>query len=397
MDDVIVIGAGPAGNSAARRLAQYGHSVTVIERAERIGDKLCTGIVGLDCVKQYPVDTTLVHKQADCARFMAPSGDNLDIFRDEPQAVILDRVKYVASFAEDARKLGARYLMGNRVVNIRRKNGIVELSLVAKSYHSIVKARAVVVASGFGTPLVQQLGMKTSKSFVTGIQAEVMASSIDRVHVYFGRDVAPGFFAWLVPTYEGRALVGLLSERNPRHYMELLLAKLQNENLISKLAKGPSQWGVPLKALPRTFGDMVVISGDAAGQVKPTTGGGIYYGLVAGELAADTLHDGFLRDDLSAASLSVYERKWKALMGDEMKIGLSARRLFEHLGNTQMDQVMRIVKERSLHVELLSAPDLSFDRHSSFILKALAHPVFGGFLSRLSPPLAGLMLRIKSR
>ena len=395
MDDVIIIGAGPARNNAARRLAQFGHSVTVIERGERIGDKLCTGIVGRECVQRYPVDSALVHGQAHCARFVIPSGENLDLVREEPQAFILDRVGYVDSFAKDAKEAGARYLMSHRVAAVWRDNGTIKVGLAPQSTSSILEARAVVVASGFGTSLVQGLGMKMEKDFVTGIQSVVIAPSLNRVHVYFGRDVAPGFFAWLVPTSGGRALVGLLSRRHAQHYMERLLARLKDEDKVAGVIKGPHQWGIPLKPLPRTFGDRVVVVGDAAGQVKPTTGGGIYYSLLAGELAAETLHQGFAKNDLSSSFLSLYESRWKALMHREMEVGFSARRLFEHLKDKQMEQIMRMVKERSLHIEMLDSPELSFDWHSRFILKTLAHPVFGLFLLRLSPALGALMLRIK--
>ena len=228
-------------------------------------------------MQRYPVDSALVHGQAHCARFVIPSGENLDLVREEPQAFILDRVGYVDSFAKDAKEAGARYLMSHRVAAVWRDNGTIKVGLAPQSTSSILEARAVVVVSGFGTSLVQGLGMKMEKDFVTGIQSEVIAPSLDRVHVYFGRDVAPGFFAWLVPTSGGRALVGLLSRRHAQHYMERLLARLKDEDKVAGVIKGPHQWGIPLKPLPRTFGDRVVVVGDAAGQVKPTPGGGIYY------------------------------------------------------------------------------------------------------------------------
>ena len=152
-----------------------------------------------------------------------------------------------------------------------------------------------------------------------------------------------------------------------------------------------------MKPISRTFGDGVVVVGDAAGQVKPTSGGGIYYSLLAGEMAADTIHQAFSRQDLSASFLSSYERRWKELMGPEMKVGSSARRLFEVLQDSQMNKIMRTVKERNLHIDILGSPDVTFDWHSRFILRALTHPVFGGFLRHLSPALATLLARIKRR
>ena len=106
MEYVIVIGAGPAGNSTALHLAQLGYSVTVIEREERIGDKLCSGIEGRECVRRYPADESLVCRDARSACFIAPSGEELELAREEPQAFVLDRVAYVASFASRAKEPG---------------------------------------------------------------------------------------------------------------------------------------------------------------------------------------------------------------------------------------------------------------------------------------------------
>ncbi len=397
MNDVIVIGAGPAGNSAARHLAQLGYDVTVIDRGERIGDKLCTGIVGRECVRRYPADESLIYRDARSARFIAPSGEELELVREESQAFVLNRVGYVASFAQEAKKAGASYLLGERVTDLSFADDHVQVCLAPQSPPRTLMTKAVVVASGFGTPLTNGLGMGTMGDYVTGIQAEVMAPGVDQVHAYFGREVAPGFFAWLVPTHGEQALVGLLARRHAHLCMESFMERLMREGTVASVIKEPRQWGIPLKHLSRTFGERVVVVGDAAGQVKPTTGGGIYYSLLAGELAAETLHQGFVQKNLSASRLSHYENRWKKLMGREMEVGSSARRMFEVLGDSQMDRIMRTVKERELHIEILASPELSFDWHSRFILRALTHPVFGSFIRHLSPMLAALLFRIKGR
>jgi digeranylgeranylglycerophospholipid reductase len=95
--------------------------------------------------------------------------------------------------------------------------------------------------------------------------------------------------------------------------------------------KSPARWGIPLRPLPRSHGERVLVVGDAAGQVKPTTGGGIYYSLVASDVAAETLRTALIEDNLSASSLSYYEKSWRSALSKELEVGYSARRIFEGL------------------------------------------------------------------
>ena len=111
--DVLVIGAGPAGNHAALHLAQRGYRVTVVDRRHDIGDKLCSGIVGAECLRRYPASPEHVLYAARDAEVHAPSGQTLHVARSDTQAYVLDRVGYVASFAQRAQHAGAHYRLGH--------------------------------------------------------------------------------------------------------------------------------------------------------------------------------------------------------------------------------------------------------------------------------------------
>ena len=361
MNDVLVVGAGPAGNNVAYRLASLGYSVTVVDWRERIGDKLCTGIVGRECVRRFPMDESLVFRDARLAKVIAPGGRIVDFARRDHQAQVVDRVAYVASFADMARRAGDTYLLGYRVTDVSSNDEFATIQLSGESEKRTLTGRALVLASGFGSELAGQLGLGKVGDYVTGVQAEVLAPDIDEIHVYFGQDIAPGFFAWLVPTSGGRVLVGLLSRHHGQLHLEKLLLRLQVEGKVKAITKEAARWGVPLRPPARTFGERVLAIGDAAGQVKPTTGGGIYYALLASEIAADVLHRGFCLNELSASQLSHYEKEWKSLLSQEMKIGYSARRAFENLDDRQ-----------------------------GVIMKLMGQPILGKALSLFNPVLASL-------
>ncbi|MEE8176538.1 MAG: NAD(P)/FAD-dependent oxidoreductase [Acidobacteriota bacterium] len=383
---MIVVGAGPAGNKTALGLASRGYSVSVIDSRHDIGNKLCTGIVSQECIRRFPIDLDLVYRNVSSARVVPPTGTPIDFEADSPPATIVDRIAYVASFAAQARGAGANYKLGERVVRIVPERNGVTVVTGQGTYWS----RAVVVAAGFGSPLCRQLGLGTVPDYVTGAQAMVEAKGMVDVEVYLGRDVAPGFFSWVVPIAGNRALVGLLARKQATRYLTKFIGRQREAGRISTVITQPSCWGIPLRPLKKTFQDRVLVVGDAAGQVKPTTGGGIYYSLMAGEIAAETLAESLNTGDLSATCLEYYQRRWKDLISRELEVGYSARRLFEFLSDHQIRSLVQQAGANGIRADLMNSADGSFDWHSRLISKVMRHPVLGGALRLVNPLLAHL-------
>ncbi len=384
MDDVIVVGAGPAGNNAALGLAREGYSVTVIDSRLDIGDKLCTGLIGRECANRYPIDPSLVYREPQTARLVAPRSGTICFETAEPQAFVVDRVAYVASFAQRARDAGATYLLGKRVDQISSQEDCVTVVTDLGS----LQARALVLATGFGSPLVKQAGLGSVTDYVTGVQAVVSTQGLDEVEVHLGGDVAPGFFSWLVPTQRDRALVGLLSRKKAQTRLTDFIQRLQASGQIKEVVKEPASWGIPLRPLKSTYRDRMLVVGDAAGQVKPTTGGGIYYSLLASEAAAQVLSQALADDDLSEASLSRYQSLWKDQLAKEMEVGYSARRLYEYLTDQQIGSLVKKAGANGFTRDLVDASDGTFDWHGKMIAQIMGNPGLGGALRLINPLLA---------
>jgi geranylgeranyl reductase family protein len=384
LDDVIVVGAGPAGNNAALGLANRGHSVTVIDWRHDIGDKPCTGVVGQECIWRFPIDPSLIYGEASAANLVSPEDRSIQLEAKRPQACIIDRVAYVASFAHRARAAGANYCLGQRVLQILPDNEGVTVLTEQTSF----RARSVVLASGFGSQLTRQLGLGSVPDYVPGIQAVVASEDITDVEIYLGQETAPGFFSWIVPTTPGHALVGLLTRRKAQTHLMKFLQYLRGSNRITGVVKEPTCWGIPLRPLKRTFRDRVLVVGDAAGQVKPTTGGGIYYSLLASEIAIEILDRGLREDELSSRFLSQYQDQWKALLSDELEAGYSARRLYEFLTDQQISWLVRQAGTHGVYEELANSPEVSFDWHSQIIGKVMNYPAIYGVLRLVNPLLA---------
>ena len=388
MQDVIIVGAGPAGNNAALSLASKGYGVTVIDSRKNIGDKLCTGLVGEECFRRYPIESSLVHRQINSASVISPSNEAVRFETPSPIARVVDRAAYVSSFADRAKEAGADYLLGNRVIRLEQHKD--KVSVITDG--DVLEARSLVLAAGFGSQLNRQLGLGEPSDYVVGAQALVKTENVKEVEVYLGRDVAPGFFAWLVPTKPGYALAGLLVRKNGLECFNRFVSSRKSQGKVTEVVDKPICWGIPLRPLPKTYSDRVLVVGDAAGQVKPTTGGGIFYSLLASEIASDALNRALEKDELSAARLRVYQKEWKTLLSKELEVGYSARRVFEYLGDGHISSLINQANNNGFLSELSDCPDVSFDWHSSMIGKVMGHPTLGIVL-RLANPLLARMAR----
>ena len=374
--DVVVVGGGPVGSHVAYKLAEMGYGVVVVEQKERLGEQVCcTGIISQECVSTFAIGDDIILRRVNSATLVSPSGGLLRLWRQEAQACIIDRAGLNLAMARRAQGSGAEYMLNSLVKDIKVGDDRVRVEVARQGDRLNLEARAAVVATGFGSSLVQRLGLGKVGDFVMGAQTEVEVIGVDEVEVYFGREVAPGFFAWLVPTVPPKALVGLLSRRDPRLYLGKLMASLMAQGKIVSDRGEPGYRGNSLKSPATTYGDRLVVVGDAAGQVKPTTGGGIYYGLLCAEIAANNLNRALENGDLSAKRLAGYEREWKRRLGWELKIGYWARKFYEHLSDTQIERAFDIIKSRGIDKALLEAEDLSFDWHGEVVLRLIRRRV----------------------
>ena len=387
MHDVIIVGGGPVGSHVACQLASRGCKVAVLERKRRSGEPVCcTGIVGQECVKSFAIEDDVILRTVNSARLFSPSGNQLRLFREETQACILDRAAFDTAMARRAQNKGAEYILETLVRDVVVDEEKVTVMASRNGESSSFEARAAVVATGFGSRLTGRMGMGNFADFVIGAQAEVKTTGVDEVEIYFGEEVAPGFFGWLVPTSSQTARVGLLSRRKPKLYLRKLMASLLAQGKIVSAEAELSCGGIPLKPLDKTYSQRLLAVGDAAGQVKPTTGGGIYYGLLCAEIAANTLHQALQCDDLSAKGLAGYERGWKRIIGQELKTGYWARKLFEQLGDRRIEQIFDIVKSHKIDEELLKTRNMSFDWHSKAIMMLLGRAVVAKVLGMAKAP-----------
>jgi len=385
--DVVIIGGGLVGSYTAYKLAGMGYGVVLLEQHKQLREQVCcTGIVSQECISTFAIDNSLVLRQLHSARLFSPSGKLIRLWRKEPQACVIDRAAFDRAMASRAQAQGAHYRLDSLATDLEVRDSGVIVRATCQGERVGLEARVVVIATGFGSKFADGLGLGKVGDFAVGTQAEVEVSGVDEVEVYFGQEIAPGFFAWLVPTSPQRALVGLLARRNPGLYLKRLLLSLLNQGKVVSAEVEPIYGGIPLKPLPRTYGKRLIAVGNAAGQVKPTTGGGIYFGLLSAEIAANTLHRCLAADNLSARRLADYERGWKKKLGRELEIDYYARKFYERLGDQRIDRLFDIIKSNGIDEVLLKARDLSFDWHSRAVLRLMGHRAVAKALEMMKIP-----------
>ena len=179
-------------------------------------------------------------------------------------------------------------------------------SVTVRSSAGDVRARAAVLACGASYRFNRALGLGVPGVLVHSAQVELPFPPLDHVHVHFGRTVAPGGFAWVVPFSRGGATfarVGLLCDRDAGARFRTFADDLRAAHGIAETWPAPRLKVLPLAPVSRTWTDQVLAVGDAAGLVKPTTGGGIYYGLLTGHLAAEVLSSALRENRLDGQRL----------------------------------------------------------------------------------------------
>jgi digeranylgeranylglycerophospholipid reductase len=372
--DIIVIGAGPCGSHIAWSLSQLGYRVVVVEKNARPGDNICcTGILSQECLKAFALDDNLVLRRVSSAKFLSPSGKCLRFYREAPVVAVVDRPRLNARLARKAEAAGVHYLFGAVATDILPGPDAVKVKIDSQRQETVLKAEAAIIATGFGSPLPGKLSLGQIKQFVLGAQAEVDINGVDEIEIYFDQNLAPGGFAWLVPTKNGKGLAGLVTRRQADFHLKNLLSDLSHQGKIASGEVRRSYGLIPLRPLAKTYANRVLVVGEAAGQVKPTSGGGIYYGLLCADIATEVLHQAFLAGNFSAATLSIYQKKWRARLNRELTIAYWARTLLARLGNKRMDYLFRVASKRRVPELMATTTNFSFDWHSGLLFQMAWH------------------------
>jgi digeranylgeranylglycerophospholipid reductase len=372
--DIAVVGCGVSGATVALTAAQNDVSVALFEEHPRVGEPShCSGHVGILAFKQYAprVPKRIVENEIKGALLYAPNGKSLNLHRLEPVTWVLNRAEFDRHLAALAAKNGATLHTSSRVEGFKRSEDGMFRTRVGGSRPRIVQSKMLIDAGGCGGSVSKYAGLAQSNSSMLVNSAQFNVENLtdvdeDLVEVYFGQSYAPGFFGWIIPRRDGSAKVGIAAgaRANVRGCFErfvnrhpVVSSKLRHARILT----APMYHPIPVGgAAHRTFTDGILTVGDAASQVKPTTGGGIVFGLICGRMAGETAATAVHVGDTSANRLSAYEERWRNLIGFDLAAMSWLRRMLYRLPDRYLDRIFTVSHELQTDEILNRTADIDF-------------------------------------
>lgn len=301
--DCIVVGASCVGGMTAKAIARKGSSVALLEEHACVGKfNKCTALVSANGLERLGVDfKKTVLNEIHGAVVHSPRV-SFSVQTKAPVAFVLDRQAFDEKCVEEAVASGAQLFLNAGARRISQ-NGGWNVGTKEGEFHS----KVVVGADGLGSFVAREAGLPPFRRFVSAWEAEYSFSQepLDKVHVFLDQTIAKNFFAWSVPVDGNTARVGLATT-NPSALNAGKQRLLKKMGLSEEKKKGREfNYSIPLFPRERTQKSSVVLVGDAAGQVKSTTGGGIVFGGLCGAEAAGAIENYFEKGVMD------YEQRWR--------------------------------------------------------------------------------------
>ena len=372
--DVIVAGGSISGLLAAREIAAAGLSVAVLEEDSEIGTpEHCGGLVSIGGIQNLGIipSSKAIENKIKYAKILSPS-KCFELNAEKQKVIVLDRRVFDKQIAFQAQKMGAEIKVKCSMLSICGKKNSFDYDYnnnadydgnhyVVKTSEGRLTCNYFVDARGVGS-IIQ----RNRHGVLQSAQYEVYAPWIDRdtVEVKFDNERYPGFFAWIIPTGSGKAKVGVAGKSiNAVNALKSYMDSKDGKYSVVRKVYAPIWIMGPIGNF---ISSHTIIIGDAAGQTKPTTAGGIYTCGMGGILAGRAITKSIEKNDDNL--LNEYEKNWFSLFKGEFERMLLVRKLLERLDNKAIDELFSTISETQLQ-DISKTGD--FDFHSTALSKIL--------------------------
>ena len=356
--DVAVVGGGPAGGFVAKEIASKGYAVALFEEHKKIGAPLkCAGLITprvfdfLDFSKKKVVENEIYG-----AHIHSPSGTVLTIGGDRMHALVINRPQFDQEIMNNAEDAGVEIYLESKVTSAKKNNRCIELGIIQKETTTQIKNTLLIGADGAHSKIRETFGFPQPAEFLKGMGAKATNINLDPkfVEIFLGREIAPGFFAWVVPTNKegSEARIGLCIDNTSKNTLKQCFAKLLKTKSLQSIKITKHIAGtIPLGALKKTAASNVMLVGDAAAQVKPTSGGGVYPSLLCAQYCSSVAIEALENNDFTRHFLKKYHMLWSKEIGRELFLGMKFRKIFKNLDDKKIDKyVEKINNKKSIDV-----------------------------------------------
>jgi len=357
--EIVIVGAGPVGCYTAQLLKNKGIKARIIEEDQEVGKPIrCAGLVGREVFENtlLPFSKSSIVNQIDGASFFY-GDDNFQINR-EGVAYVVDRERFDKNLSE-----GLEVECGKKVVEIKRKETDYKGYILKTNDDEDIYADLIIGADGANSRVRKYINFMDNdkkRGYIKNylgvqyrikIKEKLFCSKTTQVHLQEGIP----FFTWIIPEGNNIIRVGVISE-NACEDLKRFLRKFKIKGeIIGKLA------GMIPVGFTKNYYKNIALVGDAAVQVKPLTGGGIFYGLKSAELLVKCIRENRLQE---------YDKRLKRKFGREIKFGLKARKLYEEINEKELKNIFMMFKKNTGIIEKAA----NFENHSVIFIEILKNP-----------------------
>ena len=353
--EIVIVGAGPAGCYMAQLLKSYGIKTRIIEKHSEVGKQpRCAGFVGKQVFENtlLPISKSSIVNQINGALFFYE--DNSFLIKRKDVAYVINREKFDRNLSQ-----GLDVECEKKLIEIKKEGS----GYILKTNFEDIYADLVIGADGPKSQVREFMGIGRNKGkreiikYYTGVQyrikldKDLFSPGVVQVHLREG----VSFFIWVIPEGNNIIRLGLIAENSRKHLNQFIKDLKITGKIIERLA------GMVSLGYTQSFYKNIALVGDAACQVKPLTGGGIYYGLKSAEILVECVREG---------RLSEYDKRLKKKFGREIRFGLKGRQIYEKLNSNKLEEIFLIFKKNARFIEKIA----DFENHSVVFKEALKKP-----------------------
>lgn len=363
---ILIVGAGPAGSYLAYLLAKHGEKVKVLEEHSIVGSPVqCTGIVTHSIENFFRLKNEVIAKKLDKV-VVASRNNRITVNVDE---IVMWRDRFDRLIADMAHGEGAEILLGHKFIGFNNSNSIKAKDKKSSRIRKI-KADIIIGADGPSSAVAKSAGLGssgTNSKYYIGMQAKVrLGMDTSSFETYFGSDF-PDFFGWCVPESEDTARLGIGCLENAQDYFYKFLKKRTGKRDVLCWESGLIPVYDPKKIIQK---GSVYLIGDAAAQVKATTGGGIIPSLKAAQTLCDCI-----------VNSKNYSREFRKQSGRELLLHLKIRNMLNRFSDRDYDRLLDLMSQEKVRKILKKYDrDSPIPLVSNLLLKEPRFLLFSRFL-----------------
>lgn len=336
--EVVVVGAGPAGATAAAYLAQKGVRVLLLDKTLFPREKTCGGGLPTRVVKRFPYIEPFINSISYGSHTYSSSLHYvLKIERDDPLLMMVLRKEFDQGLVRYAQDQGVAFLQDKPIVDVRKQSNKIEL--ICENGERI-ETQLVFGCDGMRSIIAEKTGLRTpgedacvcivQEQPFTAQQLDTHFTQKRLIHLFIKTQGIAGY-GWVFPKNNlvnvgigefSSAVDPSLPKKNLKEVYEQFIDMLKKEKILPNDFPIENLKGglLPIFPLKKTYADRILLCGDAAGFINPITGEGIYYAMVSGMLAAEVAREALQAKDTSEQFLSRYQKRWKQEFGKDLAL-----------------------------------------------------------------------------